>query len=66
MNNRKNKNDSAVENLLGDIEVKNGIEIRCVGLDNIPVTNSELDVLETYASDLIVKFVREHLNKQKE
>ena len=66
MDKRKNKNNDAVENLPGDIEVRNGMEVHCIGLENIPVTNAELDVLETYASDLIRILVAEHMNKQRE
>lgn len=66
MNKRKNNNNDAVENHSGDIEVRNGMEVHCIGLENIPVTNAELDVLETYAVDLIRILVAEHMNKQKE
>ncbi|VAX03962.1 hypothetical protein MNBD_ALPHA03-470 [hydrothermal vent metagenome] len=66
MDKRKNNNNDAVENLSGDIEVRNGMEVYCIGLENIPVTNAELDVLETYASDLIRILVTEHMNKQRE
>jgi hypothetical protein len=67
MDKRKNNNNNdAVENLSGDIEVRNGMEVHCIGLENIPVTNAELDVLETYASDLIRILALEHMNKQKE
>jgi len=63
MDKRKNNNNDAVESLPGDIEVRNGLEVHCIGLENIPVTNAELDVLETYASDLIRILVAEHMNK---
>ena len=66
MDKGKNKSNTARRSLPGDIEVRNGMEVHCIGLENIPVTNAELDVLETYASDLIRILVAEHMNKQRE
>ena len=66
MDKRKNNNNGTVESLPGDIEVRNGMEVHCIGLENISVTNAELDVVETYAGDLIRMFVAEHMNKQRE
>ncbi len=66
MNTKKHATRCTKQRQQRDIEIRDGIEVQCIGLENIPVTNAELEVLETYAGDLIIKFVQEHINKQKE
>ena len=47
-------------------DTEDNIRIICDGLDDLPVTNTELEVLETYASDLIRAFVAAHLSDNKD
>ncbi|NKB50699.1 MAG: hypothetical protein GKR97_00490 [Rhizobiaceae bacterium] len=65
MDSKKDKKHRAGEAPQPDTEMRDGIEVHCIGLENIPVTNAELDVLETYAGDLIRMFVKEHMNGKK-
>ncbi len=47
----------------GQYESKSGIRVYCEGLERRPVTHAELEVLETYASDLIRKLVANHVKQ---
>lgn len=44
------------------LKTKSEIKIHCKELENHPVSHKELVVIETYANDLILGFIRDNKN----
>ena len=57
---RKNK---CCRSLLLQPKTKSKIKIDCEGLENRPVSHAELLVIETYANDIILDFIRDSKNQ---